>query len=372
MRLKYILVPAAFIPALISCGGSQVDSLPSSVEDSGGSLSLKKKKDKSGSKKSCVIKDKTGDKIFNAQVGKKECGVQCDKWSLKKKRILCSFDSKPFNAGTAPQAEPLVPAAIPKRSGVPRPSVQSAFFDAENSLHVESDGDVISNDLKYAASHRKCAGAAGSQPDSPFWEKVSGPVYEGKYSYKVVSQVGNGRNEQRVLKDFAPITDGARWFSFAVNIDPSTRPTGGHFFFAQLHQNVEINPPLFMLYNGTSWQLVVRTDNGVKGVNKRTVLASGGMTAGKWYEFKLKLKPGVKGTGELGLWQKENGSWKAQQLNWGSGPVNSFGFHYQGDGAVNSFADFNFKAGIYRGGYSTKATVYIDKLRYGQSEADLD
>jgi hypothetical protein len=256
--------------------------------------------------------------------------------------------------------------------GMARPGDSQAHFNAENDPFIDSMGAIISADLQFKGSHRKYSGSGG-QPDSPFWQRVSSPVYKGKYAYKVVSQVGNGRNEQRILRDFAPRTDGARWFSFAINIDPSTAPVPGHFFFAQLHQSADgMNPPLFMVWTGSDWQLVVRTDDGVKGRNVRTVLATGAMGKGQWHEFKIKAKPGIKGTAELALWKKEGGAWSSKTLNWGSAPRNSFGFEFDSEGSLEGFDNFNFKVGMYRGSFGNQSVVYVDDLRYGKSEADLE
>ena len=261
------------------------------------------------------------------------------------------------------------------QAAIPRPEDTQAYWAAEEGEKVDSKGGIVTANGLYKGSHRKCAGAAGSQPSSPFWQKVSSPKYQGKSSWKVVSQPRNGRNEQRILRDYDPLDYAARWFSFAVNIDPSAPSPGSHFFFAQLHQVAHgMNPPVFLSWTGSKWEFVIRTDNGIAGKNMRTVLASGTMKKGQWYHFKMKLRPGLNGTAVIALWLKENGTWQSKSLNWGSNPVNTVGFKYMKPNQTYELADwskFNFKLGIYRGSYSGAPTVYMDNISYGKKEKHL-
>jgi hypothetical protein len=339
--------------------------------DDGTNLTGKKTKKSEGK---CLIAKRSGDNLFKDTVDLDKCKSKCAEFAKTNEFRTCEFDGKSITSSDSTSSSgPSGGDVTPSKRTMPSPDVKKAHFDAEQMPYIESNGEIISSDFLHKGSHRKYSGSVeNGQPDSPFWTRISNPVYHGGFSYKVVSQVGNGRNEQRILRDFTPRTDGARWFSFAVNIDPSTSPGTSHFFFAQLHQNVEFNPPLFMSWTGTSWELTVRTDNGVKGANIRTRLAYGPMAKGRWYEFKMKMKPEVHGGAELAIWQKENGAWVSKTLDWGGSPKNSFGYHLNVDGSANSFSDFNFKAGIYRGSMSTIATVYIDKLRYGLTEGYLE
>ena len=256
------------------------------------------------------------------------------------------------------------------------PADNKAYFTAENTEYIQNNGDIISSDLRYKAYHHAHS-SFDNQIDSPNWLRVSSPwpVYNGGYSYRVVSPVGNGRNEQIYMEGFNS-ADGARWFAFSIYIDPSTTVNTqvGHFFFAQVGQISPAGPyaPLNLGWTGTSWELVVRGDNGIRGNRLRTVLASGPMPKGQWHEFKVKVKPGIRGAGEVALWKKESNRWSSQPLNWGATPINSLGYQYDSAGNLRDFTGYYFTMGIYRGSYTTQSVVYVDNLRYGKTESDLE
>ena len=263
---------------------------------------------------------------------------------------------------------------------IPTPGVDAAHWNAERKPHDDDQGGILSTNGSYRGSHRKYAGQGG-QASSPHWRRVD----EGdKHAYKVKSQAGNGRSEQRILRDWAPDRHGARCFSFSIMIDPRTRrsQTNGHFFFAQIHQGVDAgvsgNPPLFLSWTGSQWELVVRTDDGRAGANLRTVIARGPMTTGQWYSFRLKAKPGLDGKAEVELWTKEHGArlssapWSRQSISWGSAPQNTVGYKYRTDRSPHPWDTFNWKVGIYRGSVNTAdAILYMDRIRYAKSEDDL-
>lgn len=253
-------------------------------------------------------------------------------------------------------------------AGIPRPGDRAAYWDADDASEIvdASTGGLYTADGRYKSSHR------GREEGAVDWVKSKSVRYSGRKSWRVVCNGSNGRNEQRILRDFDPVSDGARWFSFAVYLEPGSVRTGSHFFFAQLHQSVAAgNPPVFMSWTGSTWELVIRTDAGVRGRNQRRVLASGPMRPGSWYHFKLELAPGLAGTAKIRLWQKESGRWNRKALSWGPIPVDTIGYKYSLDGNIEPWDAFNWKLGMYRGGATTTNVAYFDNVSYGRTEADL-
>jgi len=252
---------------------------------------------------------------------------------------------------------------------VPRANDNSAFWCAESGSIVGTDGAIYTANGTYKANFRTASTPA------PFWKRVKSPTYQGNRSWEVVSQSGNNRSEVATLIKYKPLVAGQRWFSFAMRIDPTT--TQG-FILCQLHQSANAgrngNPPIFMRYTGSQWQLAVRTDNsvlvnGVPGDYLRT-LASGTMNKGQWYHFQLGLLPGLNGNANIKLYQKINGTWQQHSLDWGTYPANTAGYKYTDTGALCDWESFQFKVGIY-GAATSKATIHLDNISYGKTKSHL-